>query len=410
VIEFDVESETYARMKVVGVGGAGGNAVNRMIESGLNGVKFVSVNTDNQALDFSQAPEKIQIGKNLTKGLGAGANPDIGQKAAEEDVGSLNTAVSDADMVFITCGMGGGTGTGAAPIVSKCAKEQGALTVAIVTKPFHFEGSKRMSRAENGIAELRKHVDTMIVIPNQRLLKILDPGTPFTESFRKADEVLYWATKGISDLITRCGLINLDFADVRTVMSEKGEALMGTGYGSGEGAAEMAAKMAISSPLLDDIDISGARGVLVNITGGKKMTIMNVSDAMEAVYAAVGGEANIIFGAVIDNTLTDEIFVTVIATGFGRKEEIVQTQAVPGTLFNDGNDGGLVPPRPQSPIQRKRNPAVAERPIYHRIMNHDVTTELFEKPTFERYKLNKTESVSQPHDGNGGNGGNGLHL
>lgn len=396
-------------MKVVGVGGAGGNAVNRMIESGLNGVKFVSVNTDNQALDFSQAPEKIQIGRNLTKGLGAGANPDIGQKAAEEDIESLATAVSDADMVFITCGMGGGTGTGAAPIVSKCAKEQGALTVAIVTKPFHFEGSKRMARAESGIAELRKYVDTMIVIPNQRLLKILDPGTPFTESFRKADEVLYWATKGISDLITRCGLINLDFADVRTVMSEKGEALMGTGYGSGEGAAEKAAKMAISSPLLDDIDISGARGVLVNITGGKKMTIMNVSDAMEAVYAAVGGEANIIFGAVIDNTLTDEIYVTVIATGFGRKEEIVSVQSVPGTLFKDGNDGGLTPLRPQL-IQRKRNAPTIDRPIYQRIMKHDVTTELFDKPTFERYKLSKAEEISQLHDGNGDNGGNGQHL
>lgn len=383
-------------MKVVGVGGAGGNAVNRMIEAGLTGVKFVSVNTDNQALDFSQAPEKIQIGKTLTKGLGAGANPDIGQKAAEEDVESLNNSVTDADMVFITCGMGGGTGTGAAPIVSKCAKEQGALTVAIVTKPFHFEGSKRMSRAESGIAELRKYVDTMIVIPNQRLLKILDPGTPFTESFRKADEVLYWATKGISDLITRCGLINLDFADVRTVMSEKGEALMGTGFGSGEGAAEMAAKMAISSPLLDDIDISGARGVLVNITGGKKMTIMNVSDAMEAVYAAVGGEANIIFGAVIDNTLTDEIYVTVIATGFGRKEEAVNAPLVPGTLFNDGNDGGLVPPRTQ--IQRKRNPSIADRQIYQRIMSHDVTAELFEKPTFERYKLAKPESATQQPD------------
>jgi cell division protein FtsZ len=403
VIEFDVESETYARMKVVGVGGAGGNAVNRMIESGLNGVKFVSVNTDNQALDFSQAPEKIQIGKNLTKGLGAGANPDIGQKAAEEDIESITKAVSDADMVFITCGMGGGTGTGAAPIVSKCAKEQGALTVAIVTKPFHFEGSKRMSRAEAGIAELRKYVDTMIVIPNQRLLKILDPGTPFTESFRKADEVLYWATKGISDLITRCGLINLDFADVRTVMSEKGEALMGTGYGSGEGAAEMAAKMAISSPLLDDIDISGARGVLVNITGGKKMTIMNVSDAMEAVYAAVGGEANIIFGAVIDNNLTDQIYVTVIATGFGPKEENAAVPVVPGTLFNDGNDGGITPPKPQ-PVIKKRNPSTVDRPIYQQIMKDNITTELFDRPTFERYKLGKPESLNLSDDGNGGNG------
>lgn len=392
MIEFDIESETYARMKVVGVGGAGGNAVNRMIESGLNGVKFVSVNTDNQALDFSLATDKVQIGKMLTKGLGAGANPDVGQKAAEEDIESLKTAVNDADMVFITCGMGGGTGTGAAPIISKCAREQGALTVGIVTKPFHFEGSKRMSRAEAGIAELRKYVDTMIVIPNQRLLKILNADTPFTDSFRKADEVLYWATKGISDLITRCGLINLDFADVRTVMSEKGEAIMGTGFGSGEGAAEMAAKMAISSPLLDDIDISGARGVLVNITGGKKMTIMNVSDAMEAVYAAVGGEANIIFGAVIDNSLNDEIYVTVIATGFGRKkEEVDSAPVIAGTLFNDNNDGGLVPPR-----HRRRNPAAAERQIYQRIMNQDVAPELFEKPAFERYKLGKTENVSRP--------------
>jgi cell division protein FtsZ len=391
VIEFDTESETYARMKVVGVGGAGGNAVNRMIESGLTGVKFISVNTDNQALDFSQAGEKVQIGRTLTKGLGAGANPDVGQKAAEEDVETLRSAVGDADMVFITCGMGGGTGTGAAPIVSRCAREQAALTVAIVTKPFHFEGSKRMLRAEAGIAELRKHVDTMIVIPNQRLLKILDPGTPFTESFRKADEVLYWATKGISDLITRCGLINLDFADVRTVMSEKGEALMGTGFGSGEGGAEMAAKMAISSPLLDDIDISGAKGVLVNITGGKKMTIMNVSDAMEAVYAAVGSEANIIFGAVIDNNLDDEIYVTVIATGFGRKEEMVEHPVVTGTLF--GEDGGNQPPKP-----RRRTPSVTERQIYQNIMNHEMTPEALDEPAFRRYKNGNGETNRKQSD------------
>jgi cell division protein FtsZ len=391
VIEFDTESETYARMKVVGVGGAGGNAVNRMIESGLTGVKFISVNTDSQALDFSQAGEKLQIGKMLTKGLGAGANPNVGQKAAEEDVDTLRTSVSDADMVFITCGMGGGTGTGAAPIVSRCAREQGALTVAIVTKPFHFEGSKRMLRAEAGIDELRKHVDTMIVIPNQRLLKILDPGTPFTESFRKADEVLYWATKGISDLITRCGLINLDFADVRTVMSEKGEALMGTGFGSGDGGAEMAAKMAISSPLLDDIDISGAKGVLVNITGGKKMTIMNVSDAMEAVYAAVGCEANIIFGAVIDNNLDDEIYVTVIATGFGRKEEMIEQPLVIGTLF--GEDGGLQPPK-----QRRRSPAVADRQIYQNIMNHELSPETLDKPAYARYKNGNGETNGKQAD------------
>ncbi len=284
MIELDVESEAYARMKVIGIGGGGGNAVNRMIEAGLFGVKFVSINTDRQDLDFSRADDKVQIGKKLTKGLGAGANPDIGKMAAEEDIDNIRKAVSGADMVFITCGMGGGTGTGAAPIVSKCTREQGALTVGIVTKPFNFEGPRRMSQAMAGIAKLRESVDTLIIIPNQRLLQILDPTTAFEEAFRKADEVLYSATKGIADLITRHGLINLDFADVRTVMSEKGDALMGTGFGCGESGAELAAKMAISSPLLEDIDISGAKGVLVNITGGKKITITNVNDAMAVSY------------------------------------------------------------------------------------------------------------------------------
>ncbi len=378
MIEFAPESEAYARMKVVGVGGAGGNAVNRMIEAGLTGVKFVSINTDKQALDFSLAHEKVQIGKMLTKGLGAGANPEIGMKAAEENLDEIKASVGDADMVFITAGMGGGTGTGAAPIVSRCAKEQGALTVGIVSRPFRFEGEKRMSRAEQGIAELRKHVDSMIIIPNEKLIKNLDRNTPFVESFRRADDVLYWATKGIADLITRCGLINLDFADVRTVMSEKGEALMGTGFSRGENAAEEAARKAINSPLLDDIDISGAKGVLVNITGGKKMTIMNVSDAMESVYAAVGSDANIIFGAVIDNNLNDEIFVTVVATGFGNHDEIKFKTAGNGSLFNDnGNNGGQKP--------KRRSPAFTERPIYRNLPNHDCSPEALEKPAFERY-------------------------
>lgn len=384
MIEYDVESETYAKMKVVGVGGAGGNAVNRMIESGLIGVKFIAINTDNQALGFSKAEGVVQIGKKLTKGLGAGANPEIGQQAAEEDMDCIKKAVNGADMVFVTCGMGGGTGTGAIPVTAKCAKELGSLTVGIVTKPFHFEGSQRMRKAEMGIQKLREYVDTLIVIPNQRLLQILDPGTPFTESFRKADEVLYSATKGIADLITRHGLINLDFADVRTVMSERGEALMGTGFGAGESGAELAAKMAISSPLLEDVDIAGAKGVLVNITGGKNMTIMNVNDAMEAVYAAVGGDANIIFGAVIDNNLDDEIYVTVIATGFGHKDEFHSRTAIPGTLFNEGgDDGGLRPPSPR----RRRQPG-EERRIYRKIMNRDYEPQNIEKPAFERYRGN----------------------
>lgn len=379
MIEFDTESEAYARMKVVGVGGAGGNAVNRMIEAGLTGVKFVSINTDKQALDFSLANDKVQIGKMLTKGLGAGANPDIGHRAAEEDIDEIRRSVADADMVFITAGMGGGTGTGAAPVVARCAKEQGALTVGIVTRPFRFEGHKRMARAEQGISELRKNVDSMIIIPNEKIIKKFDPDTPFTESFRRADEVLYWATKGIADLITRHGLINLDFADVRTVMSEKGEALMGTGFARGENGAEEAARLAISSPLLDDIDISGAKGVLVNITGGKRLTIMNVSDAMESVYAAVGSEANIIFGAVIDNNLTDEIYVTVVATGFGNKDETAHKPASTGTLFNDNGDNGNQKPK-------RRTPAYADRQIYQNIANHDYSPETLEKPAFERYK------------------------
>jgi len=379
VIEYDVESVTYARMKVVGVGGAGGNAVNRMIESGLQGVKFISINTDSQALDFSKAEDAIQIGKKLTKGLGAGADPEIGKLAAEEDVDCIKKSVSDADMVFVTCGMGGGTGTGAIPIVSKCAREQGALTVGIVSKPFQFEGTKRISRANEGIKRLREHVDTLILIPNQRLLKILDPSTSLSESFRKADEVLYSATKGISDLITRHGIINLDFADVKTVMSEKGDALMGTGFGCGESGAELAAKMAISSPLLEDVDIHGARGVLVNITGSKKMTIMNVNDAMEAVYAAVGAEANIIFGAVIDNNLDDEIYVTVIATGFGNSDDFKRKTAIETSLFS-GRDGGLQPPTPK----KKKEPR-DERRIYNEIMRKNYNPNDLDRPAYERY-------------------------
>jgi cell division protein FtsZ len=315
--EFDDEQSNPAKLKVVGVGGAGGNAVNRMIDAGLSGVEFIALNTDCQVLERNKAAIKIQIGKRVTKGLGAGANPETGKKAIEEDADEVAASLSGADMVFVTAGMGGGTGTGAAPTVAKLAKSQGALTVAIVTKPFEFEGKKRMARAGEGLDELRKHVDTLITIPNQRLLAIADKGTLLTDAFRIADDVLYQATKGISDLITVAGLINCDFADVRTVMLEMGDALMGTGEATGEDKAAIAAHAAISSPLLENVSIAGARGVLINVTGGPDMTLFDVNDATGKIYDAAGADANIIVGAVIDDNLKDTIRVTVIATGFG---------------------------------------------------------------------------------------------
>lgn len=315
--ELDIGAQEYARMKVVGVGGAGGNAINRMIDASLSGVEFISVNTDAQALDNSRSVQKIQIGAKLTKGLGAGSNPEIGRRAIEEDRELVAEALAGTDMVFITAGMGGGTGTGAAPIVAEIAKELGALTIAVVTKPFEFEGKKRMAKALQGIEELKQRVDTLIIIPNQKLLSVVQKETTLLEAFRFADEVLLQATKGISDLITVPGLINLDFADVKTVMSEMGDALMGTGYASGENRAKEAAQKAIASPLLENVSISGAKGVLVNVTGGPQMTLFEVNEASSVVVEAAGAEANIIWGAVIDEFLRDEIRVTVIATGFG---------------------------------------------------------------------------------------------
>ncbi len=316
MFELDLESLNYANMKVAGVGGAGGNAINRMIEAGLAGVDFISMNTDAQALDSSKASSKIQIGKNLTKGLGAGSIPEIGRKAIEENRDQVAEAVKGANMVFVTAGMGGGTGTGAAPIVAEIAKESGALTVGVVTKPFEFEGRKRMANALAGIKELKERVDTLIIIPNQRLLSISNKQTLFTDAFKLADEILLQATKGISDLITVPGLVNLDFADVKTVMSEMGDALMGTGYGSGDNKAVEAAQKAIASPLLEDSSIAGAKGVLVNITGGEDLTLYDVNEAASVIYEAAGDDANIIFGAVLDKSLKNEIKVTVIATGF----------------------------------------------------------------------------------------------
>ena len=320
--EFVDDSGTKARLKVIGIGGGGGNAINRMINSGLDGVTFMTANTDVQALKQNSAPFKYQLGAKLTKGLGAGSDPEVGRKAALEDDDIVAEIVQDAEMVFITAGMGGGTGTGAAPIIAEKAKEMGALTVAVVTKPFMFEGSFRSRQAEIGLAELNDVVDTLITIPNQRLLSMVNKQTSMLEAFSLADEVLTQAVQGISDLITIPGLINLDFADVKTIMADMGVALMGSAYGSGDQRAIEAANKAISSPLLDDISIDGARGVLINITGGKDLGLHEISEAASIIQEAAHPDANIIFGAVVDENLADEIRITVIATGFDTKSKI----------------------------------------------------------------------------------------
>jgi len=314
--------ESGAVIKVIGIGGGGCNAVNTMIRSELNGVEFIAANTDLQALKRSEAPMKLQVGANLTKGLGTGANPEIGRNAALEDVGRIRDVLAGSDMVFIAAGLGGGTGTGGAPVIAEVAKEIGALTVAVVTKPFLFEGKRRMRVAEEGLRQLKGMVDTVIAIPNQRLLSIANKTTPLLESFKKADEVLLHASKSISDLITVSGLINLDFADVKTVMSEMGMAFMGVGFSNGEGRAIEAAQRAISSPLLEDISIKGARGLLVNVTGGPQLALYEVNEALSLIQEEVHEDANIIFGAVINEQMGEDICITVIATGFGKEEEI----------------------------------------------------------------------------------------
>jgi cell division protein FtsZ len=315
------DGREVARIKVVGLGGGGGNAVNRMMASRFTGVEFIVANTDSQALRSSPAPVKLQLGARLTGGLGAGSDPDVGRRAAEEDRDQIAGTLEGADMVFVTAGLGGGTGTGAAPIVAKAAKELGILTVAVVTKPFAFEGKKRAQQAEAGLAELRGVVDTLITIPNQRLLSVVERGTPLLEAFKVADSVLHQAVQGISDLILVPGLINLDFADVRTIMSGMGMALMGTGVGRGEHRALDAAQKAIASPLLDETSIEGARGILINFTGGADLSIHEVEEAARVVQEAAHEEANIIFGAVIDGSLQDEVRLTVIATGFSERRE-----------------------------------------------------------------------------------------
>ena len=315
-IEFADDAELQARIKVVGVGGSGGNALNTMITSGLEGVEFIAANTDAQALEGNLAPNKIQLGPQLTKGLGAGGNPDVGRKSALEDVQRIADSLAGADMVFVTAGMGGGTGTGAAPIIAQVARDQGALTVGVVTKPFLFEGRKRSKNASNGILELGDAVDSIITIPNQKLLCLGDDDLSMLDAFQRADDVLLQAVQGISDLITTHGMINVDFADVRTIMSSQGRALMGTGYAKGEHRAQEAAEIAINSPLLDDISVDGAQGILINFTAGPDVKLREIEQAASLVQQAAHEEAEIIFGLVTDPDMQDLVKVTVIATGF----------------------------------------------------------------------------------------------
>ena len=326
MLEFEQGFNHLATIKVIGVGGGGNNAVNRMIDHGMNNVEFISINTDGQALNLSKAESKIQIGEKLTRGLGAGANPEIGKKAAEESREQIEDAIQGADMVFVTAGMGGGTGTGAAPVVAKIAKEMGSLTVGVVTRPFGFEGRKRQTQAAAGVESMKAAVDTLIVIPNDRLLDIVDKSTPMMEAFKEADNVLRQGVQGISDLIAVSGEVNLDFADVKTIMSNQGSALMGIGVSSGENRAVEAAKKAISSPLLET-SIVGAQGVLMNITGGESLSLFEAQEAADIVQDAADEDVNMIFGTVINPELQDEIVVTVIATGFEDKPSVQARKA-----------------------------------------------------------------------------------
>jgi cell division protein FtsZ len=356
-IELDIPNGKGAKIRVVGVGGGGSNAVNSMIHKGLTGVDFVTINTDLQALDRNKAQHKIQIGKNLTRGLGAGADPSVGFRAVEEDREEIAQALTGCDMVFITAGMGGGTGTGGAPLVASIAKSIGALVVGIVTKPFNSEGKKRNSQAEQGIEELKKSVDTLIVIPNQKILDLIDRRTPIIEAFELANQVLYNATRGISEVITVPGYINVDFADVRTIMKEMGDALMGTGMASGENRATEAAQMAISSPLLEGVSIAGAQGILINITGGPELSLVEVDEATKVIHEAAGEEANVILGTVIDENMAENIMVTVIATGFNKRASAVQRPAKPAAKLIDH-----VPVGP-SELQRFEVPTFVRRGV-----------------------------------------------
>src|SRR3989338_6555233 len=338
MIELDEVQQRGPRIKVIGVGGGGGNAINNMIQHGIAGVEFIVANTDCQALDMSLAEVKLQLGQGCTKGLGAGAKPEVGSNAAKESIDRIEELLLGADMVFIAAGMGGGTGTGAAPIIAEVAQRLGALTVGVVTKPFLFEGNRRRKSAEEGAEALKKVVDTLIVVPNNRLLQLADAGTSMLDAFKMADQVLLNAVKGISDIITQQGIVNVDFADAISVMSDQGMALMGIGFGKGENRAIQAAEKAISSPLLEDISVDGAMGILVNVTGGKSLTLHEVNDAIELITKAAHPDANIIFGYVVDEKLEDEVTITVIATGFeGSKSQVAQaakvTQIPPAPQF-----------------------------------------------------------------------------
>ena len=353
-----------AKIKVIGVGGGGGNAVNRMVKAGFGDVEFIVANTDAQALDQNAAPVKVQIGKQLTKGLGAGADPNVGRAAALEDTERILEVLAGADLVFVTTGLGGGTGTGAAPVIASLANQMGALTVAVVTRPFKFEGRKRAMQAEVGMRELGDSVDTMIIIPNERLLATVAKSTSMSEAFATADDVLRQAIQGISDLILVPGLINLDFADVKTIMSRMGMAIMGTGIATGEGRAKLAATLAISSPLLEDASVQGARGVIINVTGGSDLTLAEVSEASDIIYSAAHEDANIIFGAVVDPKMEGQVKITVIATGFDLNRAVA-SPAAQATKVTPVDLSAYTTARTQSEDRMVVNgsPRIARRPV-----------------------------------------------
>lgn len=365
-MEITPEITPVASIKVIGVGGGGGNAVNRMIKSGLKGIEFISVNTDAQALYHSESPTKINIGKATTRGLGAGSNPDLGRQAAEESIDEIKDAIDGSDMIFITCGLGGGTGTGAAPVIANLAKEMGILTVAVVTKPFSFEGHRRKTQGEEGLENLKSKVDTLITIPNDKILSIIDKKTPLNEAFSVVDDVLRQGVQGIADLITVHGLINVDFADIKAVMENAGSALMGIGYGTGENRAQEAAKAAIESPLLE-LSIDGAKGVLFNVTGGNDLSMYEVDEAAKVITEAADPEANIIFGAVINDSYTGEIKITVVATGFDYHQ----------------SEGSIIRPRSSFFQQPQRRQAI---PSDH--MPIKQTENELDIPAFIRQKMN----------------------
>ncbi len=381
------DTEHTARIKVIGVGGGGGNAVNNMISAELRGVEFIAANTDAQVLEMSRAAVKIQLGKGLTKGLGAGAKPEVGREAAEESAEEIRSAIEGSDMVFITAGMGGGTGTGGAPVIAEISKELGALTVAVVTKPFSFEGKRRMKQAEDGIERLRKVVDTIITIPNDRLRKLAQANTPFYEMFKKADEVLYYAVRGISDLIVVHGYVNVDFADVRTVMGEMGMALMGTGVARGERRAIEAVQMAIANPLLEDVSISGARGILMNITASSaNLTMDEVDEASMLIHNEAHEDANIIWGTVFDDAAGDELRVTVIATGIGAElrqpadEQVVRNLNLLKKARPEQEAGYSGPAFPSETKRPIRRPHTTQSPL------DEVDWDQLDRPTFLRKK------------------------